>query len=109
MKEEGVEMQAKLVASFHSVKITDSQPSEAHSKSGRSSNAYIVYAILAALLNAFGQIIRGYESGDVVSSNILFSASWLIVPISMISYNRHKAKSSGETFLFPWQLPVSQD
>ena len=102
---EEVELRLKLtpINSFHSVKISDSQPSEV-SVVKHSKNAYIFYAILAALLNAFGQVIRGYESGDVISSNFLFSSSWLIVPIGVIVLNRYQARAKGELFTFPWQI-----
>ena len=66
-------------------------------------NTYILIAIAASLFNAFGQIIRGYESGaSVVVSNFIFGSSWLIMPIFYIIVRKSLSIKKGETWILPW-------
>ena len=60
-------------------------------------------AIAGSLFNAFGQIIRGYESGrSVVASNFIFGTSWLIMPLIYILVMKYISTKKGENWVMPW-------
>ena len=48
-------------------------------------------AIGAAVLNAIGQIVRGYESKNPISSNFVIGSVWLLVALAVIGVKLAKA------------------
>ena len=66
-------------------------------------HTYILLSIAGSLFNAFGQIIRGYESGrSVVASNFIFGSAWLLMPIIYILMMKYLSSRKGETWIMPW-------
>jgi hypothetical protein len=66
-------------------------------------HTYILLSIAGSLFNAFGQIIRGYESGrSVIASNFIFGTAWLLMPIIYILVMKYHSRGKGETWVMPW-------
>lgn len=66
-------------------------------------HTYILLSIAGSLFNAFGQIIRGYESGrSVVASNFIFGTAWLLMPIIYILVMKYQSSGKGRSWVMPW-------
>lgn len=89
---------------FYSVSIggTVKESRKSLVKSPRGKNTYILISILAAALNATGQIVRGYESKSEFATNFLFATTWLIIPLLFIAFKKVQAKQSGGKYYLPW-------
>eukprot|EP00347_Sterkiella_histriomuscorum_P016925 403351323 len=95
--------------SFHTLRLSENQSNQSQLQKPVD-HTYILLAILASLFNSCGQIIRGYESENIVASNFMQNATFCIIPFIYVILRKFKAKRQNTTFIMPWyqEIPKHQ-
>ena len=71
-------------------------------------HTYIILALLASLFNSTGHIIRGYESNNPITSSLMISASFCIIPALYLLIRKIRYNGTDTPLIMPWQV-LQQD